>query len=351
MKKKTKRNIIIAILVVLLFIICFVIWLLFFQKTTPDDVMEMIVKDNKDAVISVGIWEDGKEEMYIYTKDGKKDFVEYKYQIGSITKTFTGAMLAKEVYDGKMSLNDPVGKYLELSEKSYNPTFEKLVTHRSGLSTLWEDYLAKSDDIFKENFSRADMIKMLEDSCVDDGSYNFEYSNFGTGLVGTATSNEIDNNSSYKETMDKFIKEELGLDNTTVGDIGDFENNYLWSQNDEMMGAGAIVSTVPDLLEYGKMYLSDDSKYDFLDLCTKPVGSMDDTYDIGYFWLIDKEEDIIWHNGEIAYDDEDGNEVGYMSFIGVSPKKNKVVVVLYNGISYDGDDALTDILGYLLLEE
>ena len=46
------------------------------------------------------------------------------------------------------------------------------------------------------------------------------------------------------------------------------------------MGAGAIVSTIPDLLKYGKRYLSNDPKYDFLDLCEKSVGTVNDTYDI-----------------------------------------------------------------------
>lgn len=347
---KTKRYIFSVISVLSIGIMGFVVWH-FFKQTTPEDVMKMMVKDNKDAVISIGIWQDGKEDMYIYTNDGKKDFAKYRYQIGSVTKTFTGAMLAKEIYDGKMSLNDPVGKYLNVSGKSYDPTFEELVTHRSGLSAIWDNALAKSNDIFREKYSRDDMIKMLEGSSVKDGSYDFEYSNFGAGLVGTATTNEIDENLSYQEAMNIFIKEELGLSDTTVGDIGDFKDNYLWNQNDEMMGAGAIVSTIPDLLKYGKRYLSNDPKYDFLDLCEKSVGTVNDTYDIGYFWLIDKEEGFIWHNGEVAFDNEEGKTVGYMSFVGISPKKDKVVVILNNGISYDGDNALTDILGYLLMKE
>jgi len=324
---------------------------LFFNKTTSGEVLDMIVADNENAVISVGLWEDGAEKKYIYTKDGMQDFATHKYQVGSVTKTFTGAMLAKEVYDGRISIDDFVSKCLDFEPGSYDPTFRQLVTHRSGLSTLWDDMLAKSDNIFEENFSRQDMIRLLANARVEEGEHSFDYSNFGTGLVGTAVANHIDPYSSYQEIMNGFLVNQLGLNDTCVGGNGDFADNYQWSPQDEMMAAGAIVSSVPDLLEYGKKYLSDSSAYDFLDLCTTSLGNVDKNYDIGYFWLIDKKSGMIWHNGEIAYERADGTEVGYQAFLGIDPKKNKVVVVLYNGISYYEDDALTDLLGMLLMEE
>ena len=41
---------------------------------------------------------------------------------------------------------------------------------------------------------------------------------------------------------------------------------------------------------------------------------------------------MIWHNGELAMNGSDVKEVGYQSFIGISPEKNKVVVILSNSI-------------------
>lgn len=343
------------VLVVLIFIIVIamvaIIYSTFADKTTSKDIMAMIVGDNEDAVISVGIWEDGFETEYLYTRDGRQDFVTYKYQIGSVTKTFTGALLAKEVYDGRISIDDSVGKYLKLNQGSYDPTFEQLVTHRSGLSTLWDDILANSTDIFKENFSREDMVKLLENSKVQAAEYSFDYSNFGTGLVGTTTANEIEPESSYQKIMNRFLKEQLKLSDTYVGGDGDFKDNYQWTANDEMMSAGAIVSTVPDLIEYGKHYITDSGEDAYLDLCTTSLANVDENYDIGYFWLIDRNTGVVWHNGELAYENEDGVEVGYQAFLGIDKKKKKVVVVLYNGVSYYDENALTDILGMLLMKE
>lgn len=51
-------------------------------------------------------------------------------------------------------------------------------------------------------------------------------------------------------------------------------------------------------------------------------------------------------------DDFEGKEAGYQSFIGISPKENKVVVILSNVIANDEDGtAYSDMLGYFLMTE
>lgn len=229
------------------------------EITQPEDIMRHIVETNRDTILSVGIWQDGSEEKYLYTVNGKQEFVPYTYQIGSITKTFTGAMIAYEEEKG------------------------------------------------------------LEDT-------------------------------SYQNAMNHFIQNELNREHTKVGGVGDFADNWIWHDHDEMMGDGAITSNLTDVLEYGKRYLEKDASYAYLKRAIKGRAGVDDDYDIGMFWIIGKGNGIIWHNGEISMEREDGKEVGYQCFIGISPEKNKVVVVLSNGICNDkSETAYTDLLGYLLL--
>ena len=52
---KTKRNIFSVIFVLSIGIMGFVVWH-FFQQTTLEDVMKMMVKDNKDAIISIVLY-------------------------------------------------------------------------------------------------------------------------------------------------------------------------------------------------------------------------------------------------------------------------------------------------------
>lgn len=83
-----------------------------------------------------------------------------------------------------------------------------------------------------------------------------------------------------------------------------------------------------------------------------PISKIDDEYDVGCFWLIDKGNDVIWHNGEVAMGDFKGKEAGYQSFVEISPKENKVVVILSNVIANDEDGtAYSDMLGYSLMTE
>lgn len=310
-----------------------------FYAVTPDKIMKTIIEENKDAVISVGIWQDGKEDKYIYTANGKEDFVPYTYQIGSITKTFTGAMMAYEEARGKIDMAEG------------DPSFDLLVTHRSGFSDEWEQKILVDPDL---TFSRADMYALAGSMTVTEGI--FEYSNFGSAFAGTMAAEIYGRdkklkNISYQDAMNDFIASEIGLNGTKIGGSGDFKYNYKWKNQDEMMAAGSITSNITDLLKYGECYLSDEKKYGYLKNAVRARTNVDGQYDIGMFWLIDRSSGLIWHNGEIEIDDENGKSVGYQSFIGILPQKNKVVVILSNAVcNADDGTAYTDILGYLLMQ-
>lgn len=310
-----------------------------FSAMTPDEIMEKIVKQNENAIISVGIWQDGKEEKYLYTAHGREDFVPYTYQIGSITKTFTGAMIAYEEAKGNIDLMEG------------DPSLDLLVTHKSGFSDEWEQEIMIHPE---KSFSREDMYAFAEKVERKEGT--FEYSNFGSALAGTIVAEIYGNDknlesTSYQDAMNDFIVKELGLEDTKVGGLGDFKNNYKWNAQDEMLGDGAITSNVSDLLKYGQLYLSDEERYDYLKNAVKARTDIDSQFDIGMFWIIERSSGLIWHNGEIDMEDENEKSVGYQSFIGISPKDNKVVVILSNTIcNTDDETAYTDIMGYLIAE-
>lgn len=73
------------------------------------------------------------------------------FEIGSVTKTFTGLLLAEAVERGEVALDDPIGAYLELGDApAASATFEELATHRSGLPTFPSDpeWMATVEDGF-----------------------------------------------------------------------------------------------------------------------------------------------------------------------------------------------------------
>ena len=78
------------------------------------------------------------------------------FEIGSITKTFTGTMLAKLVYDGRVNLNEPIKNILRvpLNQSSLNGkeiTLVHLANHSSGLP--FEPNNVKNDEEHPFNWS------------------------------------------------------------------------------------------------------------------------------------------------------------------------------------------------------
>ena len=58
-----------------------------------------------------------------------------RFEIGSITKTMTAALLASLVGDGVLALDDEIGRWLDAGPNG-NITLEQLATHTSGLPRL-----------------------------------------------------------------------------------------------------------------------------------------------------------------------------------------------------------------------
>ena len=84
-----------------------------------------------DAENFVGIERRNDSLVYVDNRDSV-------FEIGSITKTFTGTMLAKLVYDGKVNEDDPVKNVVPvtLHQSSLNGkemTLVHLANHTSGL--------------------------------------------------------------------------------------------------------------------------------------------------------------------------------------------------------------------------
>jgi D-alanyl-D-alanine carboxypeptidase len=67
---------------------------------------------------------------------------DMRYSIGSISKQFTAAAILMLQQDGKLSLDDPVGKYVPGLTRGDEVTIRQILSHTSGYQDYWpEDYL------------------------------------------------------------------------------------------------------------------------------------------------------------------------------------------------------------------
>ena len=70
---------------------------------------------------------------------------EMQYSIGSVSKQFTAALVLMLVEDGKMTLDDPIGKYLPHLTRANEVTIRQILSMTSGYQDYWpEDYVMTS---------------------------------------------------------------------------------------------------------------------------------------------------------------------------------------------------------------
>ena len=105
--------------------------------------IEKECKGRKHLKLTIGTLINGEKNIQVFNETGEIPNEDHTYEIGSITKTFTGTLLAKYVYEEKMSLEDSISKYVDgLDGNAYYPTIKRLATHTSGYGyypfTLWE---------------------------------------------------------------------------------------------------------------------------------------------------------------------------------------------------------------------
>jgi len=326
------------------------------EETSVATMIHEYTKNKSDVKLTIGVLKEGKTYFKVFGADSKElEPVEYEYEIGSISKTFTTSMLCKAIDDGLVNLNDPISKYLPLDSDTFYPTVLSLATHTSGYgeypfssSELSQEELKKTDYDFYENkiniyqgINRTDMLDMIKTHVLKDEAYDWEYSNFGIALLGT-TLGEV-YNTSYKILAEDFIKNDLRLTQTRLGNgTGNLTNYWVWNDDDTYFAAGGYVSTVTDLLKYGQMHVNDFPAY--LAFSHKTYQTFEkDGFSMGLGWIINPETNYLWHNGGTS---------SYQSFLGFDKEHKTVVVVLSNYSAKDGteDEDALDNIGFSLLD-
>ncbi len=289
------------------------------------------------------------------------------FEIGSITKTFTGAALAALLEDGAVGLDDPVAALLPgwvIPEKDGRRiTLRDLATHRSGLPRMPDlpmpgavaDLLLmrRIEDPYRNGTAEWVRGYLAEYALPRAPGEADEYSNLAMGLLGHALAEKA--GLSYGELVRRRVLAPLGMTDTAVtldpGQAGRLAQGYIgplvvgpfsllspmppWTFADGFQGCGALKSTARDLLKYLRANIAAPAgplgpvlervreplaEVSGLDGCTiglalmsMPIKGLDDA--------------MCWHNGGTG---------GYSSFLGFSRKHQAGVVMLATGACDEG---------------
>lgn len=297
------------------------------------EALSYTTKNNPDAVITVGIIKDGQSSYTVYGQDGKELPAElHTYEIGSLTKTFTAALIYKAAAEGKINLDRTINTYLVLPEGGKYPTIKELLTHTSG----YEGYYFEAPMIINFLVGRNDFYGITKEMVLNKAgdlnagteNHDFTYSNFGYAVLGLVLETVYDTD--YPMLINDYVQNDLSLKNTRVfTEDGDLENYWDWKYEDAYLPAGALKSDISDLLLYAQMQLAGNPLFTECHQQIKTINATPEFYEtlgirmngIGISWIIDNENGIIWHNGGTG---------DYNSYLGFHVETGTAVVVLSN---------------------
>jgi CubicO group peptidase (beta-lactamase class C family) len=312
---------------------------------TVDSVARTFIEKPNTAGLSIGVIQNGQFYTYHYgemdKKTGKLPDDKTVYEIGSITKTFTGILLAQAVLDKKIQLDDDIRKHLpekypNLEFKGQPILIKHLANHTSGLASFpVKDIEAQASynpqNPYKHYISDMVLAYLHKIKLDTFAGLKSAYSNYGAGLLGIIL--EKTYKMSYEDLVKKYIAQPMAMVDTkiTIGktDSTRFAKPYDSDGNPSVYwditglgAAGAIRSTLPDMLKYAKANL--DASNAALALSQKATFRDKPTNEIGLFWQLStnkKGKLMTWHNGGTG---------GFSTFCGFIKELNLAVVLLGN---------------------
>jgi CubicO group peptidase (beta-lactamase class C family) len=334
------------------------------DRAAVEELVKPFLKDKPYLALVVGITRPAGHQVFGYGEvalEGKKQVPEAAtlFEIGSITKIFTGTLLADQVLGGVVRLDDPVQKYLHADliaprRDDRDISLLHLATHTSSLPVqpplLGLVALLSKDPLNPyARFDESRLRQTLADLKLSRpiGS-RFDYSNLGVGLLGHALAHAA-KAKSYEELLVRRLAKPLALADTRLQLSTEQNKRLAPGQNREgkptspwtfacLEACGGLRSTAHDLLIFvdaamnrRKTPLS--AAFRMAQQPWRETGRKGES--VGLCWFRREKgvgkNDVLWHNGGTG---------GYRSFLALVPEKGVGIVLLSN--SPHSLDALGD---------
>jgi D-alanyl-D-alanine carboxypeptidase len=235
------------------------------------------------------------------------------FEIGSITKQFTAALIMKLQEQGQLHVDDSMATYLPEYNFPAAITIRMLLTHTSGLADFTN--FPQLGDWVKHGVDEATVLTAVSQAPLQfqpGTQYSYSSSNFfalGT-IIEKLTSQ------SYADDLDQYIFHPLGLMNTyyPLPPAGQSASGYtnngsglvpaiIWDRS-AAFAAGALSTNVYDLavwdnaLTHGKVVSPDSFKA--MTTSNGFVDSGGNSYGFGLVLSKFNNRPLMWHNGQIG---------------------------------------------------
>jgi D-alanyl-D-alanine carboxypeptidase len=302
-----------------------------------DEYFDVLNKNNR-FMGSVAIAKDGK---ILYSKAiGYTDIAykipattDTKYRIGSISKTYTAAMIMKAIEEKKLTLETTLDRFYPGIKNASTITIENLLNHSSGIHNF------TNDDSYYEYYltpkTEAEMIKIITDAGSDfEPNIRSSYSN--SGYVVLSYILEKVYNTSYAQLLNNKLVKPYQLNQTLFSYTINNKNNEALSykhmggwqlENDTHMsiplGAGGISATPQDILKFGEVLFNE--KF-ITKESLEHMKKITNGYGLGLFQLP--------YDNHLGYGHTGGID-GFSSVFGYFPDTKVSFAVTSNGVNMD----------------
>jgi CubicO group peptidase (beta-lactamase class C family) len=307
--------------------------------------VEAGMADTGTPGVAVGLLHEGEERLAgfgVTSVENPLDVTPHTlFQIGSITKTFTGTVVMMLVERGELDLDVPVRRYLPtltLADDSVAAavTLRHLLTHTAGwVGDYFADHGAGDDALaaIVDDLRRLPQLTPL--------GVVWSYNNAGFYLAGRVI--EVVTGEPYERLAARLLLEPLGLEQTSffaeevmtrrfaVGHQraadGVAEVARPWAIGRAHHAAGGLASTVSDLLRYARFQLSDGEGIlgrALLDEMHAPrIAAAPSFGSVGITWGVDDSTGIrLVHHG--------GGTRGQISLLVLAPARRTVLAIVTN---------------------
>jgi D-alanyl-D-alanine-carboxypeptidase/D-alanyl-D-alanine-endopeptidase len=306
--------------------------------------------DRTGACIAAGVIDAGAIATGYYCADpsSQRPYDDHTaFEIGSVTKTMTAALLVELIARGEVALSDPIARLLPPGTRvpSFNGhemTIGQIVTHTSGLPGVPANYRPSDINNPYANVTEHELLDALAETTLtrEPGS-KWEYSNFAMMVLSYALAKRAGKD--YETLLREHLLVPLGMNETYVAyrppqvhvAQGHFPNTDPagpWDFPPDMAGVGGVRATLPDMLRYleGQLGTRESAITPALAQTQEQVANVTG-HVMGMNW------NLFTRNGHTIVAHEGGTG-GYSAYAGFDRTAKRAVVLLC-------DTALTSIGG------
>ncbi len=331
------------------------------EHPAASETIEALVQPYLDAellnAISIGVFYDGKSwTQHFGTLSSDRDESPEGgtlYEIGSMSKVFTGILLAYAVESGRVELNQRIGTIMKKLQKTNKKVGDSirlghLTTHMSGLPRMPDNFSPANPMNPYVDYDRKLLVEFMDGVKPDrKPGVKGEYSNLAVGLLGDLLA--VEAGMDYGAMLKQNLTGPLELDDTClnlsyeqIDRLAPPHNvsktaNQSWDF-DAIAGAGGIRSTPDDMLRFieANLHPPENAVGKAIELAWKQhIPAKGKAFAMGLGWHIARDGQTRWHNGQTG---------GYHSMILINRELDAGVVVLCNTATGEVDALAESII-------